>query len=189
MQCVDLDVADNDAVIKFCKSNDIGLVVIGPEAPLVAGAEYSQCDCQNINTALSESDIAACWQFNMFFLFAGLSDALDKAGIKCFGPSAEASQLEGSKAFTKEVCMSKAVPTAGYERFTEAEAAKKYIREKNELPIVVKADGLAAGKGVVVAQSLDEACDAVDSILVGNKFGDAGSSLIVEDFLDGKIHT
>ena len=114
--CVALDVADHAAVIGFCKENDIGLVVIGPEAPLVAG----------------------------------LADDLEAAGIKVFGPSRAAAQLEGSKGFTKDLCAEYGIPTAAYRRFDDASAAKAYVATQS-LPIVVKADGLAAGKGVVIA--------------------------------------
>src|SRR5918997_1581923 len=117
-----LDVADHGAVISFCRVMAIDFVVVGPEAPLVAG----------------------------------LVDDLQEAGIKAFGPSKAAAQLEGSKAFTKDLCAEFGIPTAAYRRFTEAEAAKAYIRVQGA-PIVVKADGLAAGKGVVVAATGEEA--------------------------------
>ena len=118
-ECVALDVADHAAVIRFCKENAIGLVVIGPEAPLVAG----------------------------------LADDLEAAGIKVFGPSREAARLEGSKGFTKDLCAAHGIPTAAYRRFADAASAKAYVA-RQKLPIVVKADGLAAGKGVVIAATL-----------------------------------
>src|SRR5689334_16897344 len=118
-ECVALDIADHAAAGKFCKANGIDLVLVGPEAPLVAG----------------------------------IVDDLAAAGIKAFGPSKSAARLEGSKGFTKDLCRANNIPTAAYERFTAAGPAKAYVR-KMGAPIVVKADGLAAGKGVVVAQSV-----------------------------------
>src|SRR4249920_1873119 len=122
-----LDPADHAAVIAFCRARKIGLVVVGPEAPLCAG----------------------------------IVDDLGAAGIKAFGPSKSAARLEGSKGFTKDLCRANDIPTAAYERFTAAAPAKAYVRTKGS-PIVVKADGLAAGKGVVVAQSVAEAEAAID---------------------------
>ncbi|MGD9769130.1 MAG: phosphoribosylamine--glycine ligase [Pseudolabrys sp.] len=145
-----LDVTDHAAVIAFCRANAIELVVVGPEAPLVAG----------------------------------IVDDLTAAGIKAFGPTKVAAQLEGSKGFTKDLCRANNIPTAAYERFREAGAAKDYIR-KMGAPIVVKADGLAAGKGVVVAETLDQALDAVDMIF-GGRLGAAGSEVVVEEFLEGE---
>ena len=149
-QCVALDAGDHAATIAFCKARDIGLVVIGPEAPLVGG----------------------------------LGDALGNAGIKYFGPTAAAAQLEGSKGYTKDLCREFNIPTAAYGRFDSADAAKAYLA-KQALPIVVKADGLAAGKGVIVAQTRDEAEDAIDACFSG-AFGLAGASLVIEEFLDGE---
>jgi phosphoribosylamine--glycine ligase len=146
-ECVALDVADHAAVIAFCRTNKIDLVVVGPEAPLVAG----------------------------------LVDDLAAAGLKAFGPSRAAARLEGSKGFTKDLCRANNIPTAAYERFTAAGPAKAYVR-KMGAPIVVKADGLAAGKGVVVAQSIDEAEAAIDAICSEG----AGAALVVEEFLDGE---
>ena len=148
--CIALDIADHDAVIRFCKESAIGLVVIGPEAPLVAG----------------------------------LADALDSAGIKAFGPSREAAQLEGSKGFTKDLCAAHGIPTAAYRRFADAASAKTYIASQN-FPLVVKADGLAAGKGVVIAANRDEAMSAIDACFSGT-FGAAGSEVVIEEFLDGE---
>jgi phosphoribosylamine---glycine ligase len=147
--CVALDPADAEAVTDFCHVMDIGFVVVGPEAPLVAG----------------------------------LVDALAEAGIKAFGPSRKAAQLEGSKGFTKDLCTAFSIPTAAAAQFTDPEAAKDYIRSRGA-PIVVKADGLAAGKGVVVAQTIAEAEAAVDQ-MTGGLFGAAGKTLVIEDFLDG----
>ena len=117
-------------------------------------------------------------------LVAGLVDDLKAAGIKAFGPGKAAAQLEGSKAFTKDLCAEFNIPTAAYRRFTDADAAKSYIRSYG-VPIVVKADGLAAGKGVVVATSFEEAEEAVDMML-GGGFGTAGAEVVIEAFLDGE---
>ena len=149
-ECVALDLADHAAVIAFCRDKAIDFVVVGPEAPLVAG----------------------------------IVDDLAAAGIKAFGPNAAAARLEGSKSFTKDLCRASGIPTAAYERFTDAAAAKAYVRAQGA-PIVVKADGLAAGKGVVVAMSLAEAEAAVDMIL-GGGLGDAGAELVIEEFLTGE---
>ncbi|MEP5152875.1 phosphoribosylamine--glycine ligase [Planktotalea sp.] len=117
-------------------------------------------------------------------LAAGVSDDLRAAGFLVFGPSKDAAQLEASKAFTKEICDAANAPTAGYGHFTDAESAKAYIREQGA-PIVVKADGLAAGKGVVVAMKLDEALNAVDDMF-GGAFGGAGAEVVIEEFMDGE---
>ena len=137
-------------VVLFCKKENIGLVVIGPEVPLIEG----------------------------------LADELSANQIPVFGPSAIAAQLEGSKGFTKDLCRKYHIPTAEYERFTEAAPAKAYI-QKMGAPIVVKADGLAAGKGVIVAMDEAEALSAIDEML-GGKFGDAGASVVVEEFMEGE---
>ncbi|HBC52973.1 MAG TPA: phosphoribosylamine--glycine ligase, partial [Alphaproteobacteria bacterium] len=131
-------------------AHDIEFVVVGPEAPLVAG----------------------------------LVDYLTDRGITAFGPSAAAAQLEGSKGFTKDLCARAGIPTAAYRRFTEAAPAKAFIRETGA-PIVVKADGLAAGKGVIIAETIAEAEAAVDNIL-GGQFGSAGAELVIEAFLEGE---
>ncbi|WP_299811016.1 phosphoribosylamine--glycine ligase [uncultured Roseibium sp.] len=146
----DLDVSNHEAVIAFCRAKGIDLVVVGPEAPLVAG----------------------------------LVDDLEAAGLKAFGPSRAAAQLEGSKAFTKGVCDEAGIPTAGYGRFDTCDAALAYVREKGA-PIVVKADGLAAGKGVVVAMTLQEAEGAVTACFEGS-FGEAGAEVVIEEFLQGE---
>ncbi|MGA3307629.1 MAG: phosphoribosylamine--glycine ligase [Xanthobacteraceae bacterium] len=117
-------------------------------------------------------------------LCAGIVDDLEAAGIKAFGPSRAAARLEGSKGFAKDLCRSNRIPTAAYERFRAAEPAKAYVRARGA-PLVVKADGLAAGKGVIVAQNLAEAEAAIDMML-GGGLGDAGAELIVEEFLDGE---
>ncbi|CDZ44720.1 phosphoribosylamine--glycine ligase [Neorhizobium galegae] len=149
-ELVSLDIDDHAAVAAFCLDNAIDLVVVGPEAPLVAG----------------------------------LADVLRAKGIATFGPSAAAAQLEGSKGFTKDLCARYDIPTGAYRRFTDAAEAKAYVREQGA-PIVVKADGLAAGKGVTVAMVLDEALAAIDDCFDG-AFGSAGAEVVVEAYLDGE---
>lgn len=118
-------------------------------------------------------------------LVDGVVDFFSEQGLRCFGPSQGAAQLEGSKAFTKDFLARHQIPTADYENFTEVEPALAYLREKGA-PIVVKADGLAAGKGVIVAESLEQAEDAVRDMLSGNAFGEAGCRVVIEEFLDGE---
>ena len=149
-ECVALDVTNHDAVIAFCREHKIGFVVIGPEAPLVAG----------------------------------LGDALGQAGIKYFGPTKAAAQLEGSKGFTKDLCREFNIPTAAYGRFKDAASAKAYLA-KQSIPIVVKADGLAAGKGVIIAASTAEAEAAIDACFAG-AFGAAGAEVVIEEFMVGE---
>jgi phosphoribosylamine---glycine ligase len=144
-----LDITDHAALIGFCRQNRIDFVVVGPEAPLVAG----------------------------------VVDDLTAAGIKAFGPTRAAAQLEGSKGFTKDLCREYGIPTAAYARFSEAAPAKAYARTQRT-PIVIKADGLAAGKGVVIAASLAEAESAIDQMLGGS--AQAGDSLVIEEFLEGE---
>ena len=143
-------VEDHDAVVRFCRSERIDFVVVGPEVPLVAG----------------------------------IVDNLAAAGIKAFGPSRAAAQLEGSKAFTKELCAEFGIPTAAFARFTDEAAARAYVRERGA-PIVVKADGLAAGKGVVVATTVSEAEEAV-AMMFGGSLGAAGTEVVIEEFLEGE---
>ena len=118
-------------------------------------------------------------------LVAGIVDSFGKAGKKCFGPSAQSAQLEGSKAFCKDFMARHGIPTAAYETFTEVESALAYL-EKVGAPIVIKADGLAAGKGVVVAFSKREAQNAIEDMLAGNAFGSAGHRVVIEEFLEGE---
>jgi phosphoribosylamine---glycine ligase len=118
-------------------------------------------------------------------LVAGLADLLESNGIPVFGPSKMAARLEGSKGFTKEFCVAHNIPTAAFKRFTDAAEAKSYIRSQGT-PIVIKADGLAAGKGVTVAQSYEDALAAVEAALIGNKFGEAGREIVIEECLTGK---
>ena len=149
-QCVALDITDHAAVIAFCRAKSIDFVVVGPEAPLVAG----------------------------------IVDDLEGAGIKTFGPTRLAARLEGSKGFTKDLCKANAIPTAAYERFSAAQPAKSYVRGRRA-PIVVKADGLAAGKGVTIAQDPAEAEAAIDMMFSGG-LGDAGAEVVIEEFLEGE---
>ena len=118
-------------------------------------------------------------------LVDGIVDHFSSEGLACFGPTAAAAQLEGSKAFTKDFLARHHIPTGAYETFTDAEAACAYIRAQGA-PIVVKADGLAAGKGVIVASSVDQAEEAARDMLSGNAFGDAGARVVIEEFLDGE---
>lgn len=118
-------------------------------------------------------------------LVLGVVDAFEKAGLRCFGPSKEAAQLEASKSFTKEFLARHKIPTADYDVFTEVAPAVEYIK-KHGAPIVVKADGLAAGKGVIVAMTEQQAIDAVEDMLSGNAFGDAGSRVVIEEFMTGE---
>ncbi len=118
-------------------------------------------------------------------LVAGITDAMERAGIRCFGPSAAAAQLEGSKTFTKEVADAAEIPTALWERFDDAHAAAEFVRRRGA-PIVIKADGLAAGKGVVVAQTEDEALAAIQDFMTDGTLGVAGTSVVIEECLFGE---
>lgn len=148
---VAIEATDIPALLDFAKAQQIGLTIVGPEAPLVKG----------------------------------VVDAFRAEGLAIFGPTAAAAQLEGSKAFAKDFLARHAIPTAEYQNFTEVEPALAYLREKGA-PIVIKADGLAAGKGVIVAMELEEAEAAVRDMLSGNAFGDAGARVVIEEFLDGE---
>lgn len=118
-------------------------------------------------------------------LAAGMVDAFEDAGIRAFGPNAKAAVIEASKVFSKDLMKKYNIPTAEYEVFSESEKAVEYITDKNEFPVVIKADGLALGKGVIIAKSLDEAKDAVKSIMEDKKFGASGNQVVVEEFLTG----
>ncbi|WP_288487075.1 phosphoribosylamine--glycine ligase [uncultured Novosphingobium sp.] len=148
--CVALDVTDHAAVIAFCEAQAIGLVVIGPEAPLVDG----------------------------------LADSLRGAGLSVFGPSRGAARLEGSKGFTKDLCERAGIPTAAYVRVTN-QADGLSALDGFGAPVVIKADGLAAGKGVTVAMTMPEAQEAVREIFSG-RFGEAGAEAVIEEFLEGE---
>jgi len=151
LENVQIGVEDIDKLIQFARENDIGLTIVGPEAPLVIG----------------------------------LVDAFNEAGLRCFGPTRGAAQLEGSKAFTKDFLARHKIPTGDYANFTDTEEALTYVRQQGA-PIVIKADGLAAGKGVIVAETLEQAEDAIKDMLSGNAFGEAGSRVVIEEFLDGE---
>ena len=148
---------------------------------------------ENISISTSDEIINFCKNENIEFvvvgpeapLVEGLTDELEKANIAVFGPSKAAAKLEASKEFTKYICDKYNIPTAKYESFTDAVKAKQYI-DKVGVPIVIKADGLAAGKGVILAYEKQEAIDAIDDILVNNKFGEAGSSVVIEEMLEGE---
>ena len=150
-ELVGIDWQQSDHLISFLKDNQVDLVVVGPEAPLVAG----------------------------------LADTLNKAGIPVFGPSKAAAQLEGSKVFAKDLMKKYNIPTAAYGVFHKVDEAKEFISQTGA-PIVVKADGLAAGKGVVVAMTIEEANSAVEDMLSGNRFGEAGSTVVIEEFMEGE---
>jgi phosphoribosylamine--glycine ligase len=149
-ECVVLDPEDGAAVAEFCARKAMDFVIVGPEAPLVAG----------------------------------VADSLRAKGLLAFGPSKAAAELEASKGFTHEICDACGAPAAGYARFTEAEAAKAHVRAKGA-PIVVKADGLAAGKGVVVAETEAQALGAIDEMFAG-AFGAAGAEVVIEEFMTGE---
>ena len=151
-ECVpDIAASDHGAVVAFAKEKGVGLVVVGPEAPLADG----------------------------------LVDALADAGIKAFGPSRLAAEIEGSKAFSKDLMKKYDIPTAKYGVFSDAASARAYVRAEGA-PIVVKADGLAAGKGVIVAMTEEEALAAIDEIMEDKAFGQAGSRVVIEEFMAGE---
>lgn len=149
-ELVDLNIADHAAVTAFCAGHDIGLVVVGPEGPLVDG----------------------------------LADSLRDAGIPVFGPSAAAAQIEGSKGFTKDLCTRAHIPTAAYARHDDKAAALADL-PRFGLPVVIKADGLAAGKGVIIAETAEEARAAIEDMF-GGGFGDAGAEVVIEEFMTGE---
>jgi phosphoribosylamine---glycine ligase len=149
-ELVELDIGAHSAVVSFCADHDIGLVVIGPETPLVDG----------------------------------LADSLDAALVPVFGPSKKAAQLEGSKGFTKELCSAAGIPTAAYEKYTNKADAIAGLADFTA-PYVIKADGLAAGKGVIIAETHEEALAALEDMF-GGGFGDAGAAVVIEDFMTGE---
>jgi len=151
LENVAIDVMDIDGLASFAATHDVGLTIVGPEAPLVAG----------------------------------IVDHFAGRGLRVFGPTAGAAQLEGSKAFSKDFLARHRIPTAAYANFTDVDEALAYVREQGA-PIVVKADGLAAGKGVTVAMTLEEAEAAIHDMLAGNAFGEAGSRVVIEEFLEGE---
>jgi len=149
-ELVSLDAADHASIADFCKSKDIGLVVIGPEMPLVDG----------------------------------LGDSLRAAGTPVFGPDKAAAQLEGSKGFTKELCTRANIPTAAYSRHNDKASALADLADFG-LPVVIKADGLAAGKGVIIAETAEQAAAAIEDMF-GGGFGDAGAQVVIEEFMTGE---
>jgi phosphoribosylamine--glycine ligase len=154
---IELDATDTDGIVAFAKNHQMDLTVVGPEAPLVAG----------------------------------LVDALEAAGLRVFGPTAAAAELEGSKVFCKNLLHTADIPTADYRTFRRGEDAVRYIKDKypeaNEpVPVVVKADGLAAGKGVIVCETRSDALQAIDRIAAQKEFGAAGNELIIEERLSGQ---
>ncbi|RVT92736.1 phosphoribosylamine--glycine ligase [Sphingomonas crocodyli] len=149
-ECVDLDPTHIESVLAFARDENVGLVVIGPEAPLVVG----------------------------------LADLLHANGILCFGPTKAAAQLEGSKGFTKDLCARENIPTAAYKRFANVDSAKAALPDFG-LPVVIKADGLAAGKGVVIAETSADAEAALEDMFDGG-FGAAGAEVVIEEFLTGE---
>ena len=148
---VALDPMDFSALTDFAKQKTIGLTIIGPEAPLVAG----------------------------------IVDYFTEQGLACFGPRQGAAQLEGSKAFSKDFLQRHHIPTAAYQSFTDPARAIAYLQTQS-MPVVIKADGLAAGKGVIIAQSLGEAITTVEEMLSGNSFGEAGHRVVIEEFMHGE---
>lgn len=151
VQNVDIDPLDFPALIRFAKEREVALTVVGPEAPLVAGAV----------------------------------DAFREAGLACFGPEQAAAQLEGSKSYTKSFLEKYNIPTAAYASFDDVRAAHQYL-DTQSAPIVVKADGLAAGKGVVIAESIADAKATVTDMLGGELLGDAGARVVIEEFMTGE---
>ena len=150
-ECVDISAEDIPGIVDFATSEQIGLVVVGPELPLVAG----------------------------------IADRLEEAGVKVFGPNAKAAMIEGSKGMMKDLCTKYDIPTATYARFDDCDAAKDYVRLQGA-PIVVKADGLAAGKGVILCRNKTEAHAAIDLMMTQDAFGEAGAELVIEEFMVGE---
>ncbi|MBT3017118.1 MAG: phosphoribosylamine--glycine ligase [Candidatus Thiodiazotropha sp. (ex Clathrolucina costata)] len=151
LENVEIDADSIDELIEFAKANQIGLTIVGPEAPLVNG----------------------------------IVNAFETAGLRCFGPSKDAAQLEGSKSFTKDFLARHGIPSGSYRTFIEIDAALTYINQVGA-PIVIKADGLAAGKGVIVAMDISTAESAVRDMLAGNAFGEAGHRVVIEEYLEGE---
>ncbi|MDD3181563.1 MAG: phosphoribosylamine--glycine ligase [Alphaproteobacteria bacterium] len=161
-------------------------------APGNPGIE-SVATCLPIQVLENEKIVAACREHEIDFVMIGpeiplangLADALRAADICCFGPSKAAAQLESSKGFMKDLCKKYNIPTAAYERFTDPQKAKDYVKAQGT-PIVVKADGLAAGKGVTIAQTIEEANAAIDDAMIGGAFGEAGAEIVIEEFMTGE---
>ena len=151
-ECVSgVSIEDNDAIVALAKEKNIGLAVVGPEAPLVNG----------------------------------VVDALTAAGIKAFGPTKDAAELEGSKVYAKVVMRRYKIPTARSEVFGDPSRAHVYVRQMRQ-PFAIKADGLAAGKGVILTKTADEAVEAIDLLMKEKAFGDAGNRVVIEEFMEGE---
>ena len=148
--CYNYDISNQQEILNFCENNNIDIVFIGPEIPLVEG----------------------------------LADYLNRNSFFTFGPNQKAAKLEGSKSFTKDMCKKYNIPTATYETFSNAKDALVYI-DNHSIPLVIKVDGLAAGKGVIIAETRDHAINSVNEIFSG-KFGNAGDEIVIEEFLDGE---
>ncbi len=176
---------------KVAQSKDVDVVYVAP------GNAGTAMEAKVSNVAIAADDIDALVSFahdnaiDMTIigperpLVNGVTDIFRDAGLACFGPTRLAAALEGSKSFTKDFLKRHNIPTADYQVFTDLDSARDYIRQKGA-PIVIKADGLAAGKGVIVAGTIDEAYRAVDSMLVANKYGDAGHRVVIEEYLQGE---
>ncbi len=149
---IDVPAGDFPALVEFAKENDVGLTVVGPEAPLAEG----------------------------------VVDVFQEAGLKVFGPSKAAAELEASKVFCKDLLRNADVPSADYQVFSDPDEATTYLEDREDVPVVVKADGLAAGKGVIVCSGRDEALSAVETIAREKAFGDAGDRMVIEERLDGQ---
>jgi phosphoribosylamine--glycine ligase len=163
----------------FCAPGNAGIA--GVAECLAVGAE----DIEGLLGLVQELGIDYVVVGPEAALVKGLVDRLSERGVKAFGPSAAAAELEGSKGFMKDLCQAEGIPTAAYGRFSDLEAAKDFLKQQ-QAPIVVKADGLAAGKGVVIAESLEEAQATVEDFLSGNAFGEAGHEVVIEEFLEGE---
>ena len=176
---------------KLMQSTDVEEVLV---APGNAGTQQEP-GVRNVEIAVTDTAglITLCQRENIDFtvvgpevpLVAGIVDAFAESSLACFGPTAQAAQLEGSKAFSKAFMRRHQIPTAAHETFSDAATAKTYVRAQGA-PIVIKADGLAAGKGVIVAQTEEEAASAIDDMLSGNGFGEAGHRVVIEEFLPGE---
>ena len=150
-ECVNISATDKEAMVAFAKKENIDLVMVAPDDPLVLG----------------------------------MVDAMEKEGIRAFGPRANAAIIEGSKVFSKDLMKKYNIPTAAYEVFTESEKAIEYLKAQNSYPAVIKAEGLALGKGVIIAQDENEAIDGIKEIMEDKKFGDSGNRVVIEQFLVG----
>ena len=176
---------------KCAQSNDVNDVIVAPGnagTAMEAGVRNVAVSAEDIDgiIALAKDEAVDLTIVGPEVpLVAGMVDRFNELGLPCFGPTADAAQLEGSKAFTKDFMRRHGIPTADYRHFTDADEALAYVRQQGA-PIVIKADGLAAGKGVIVAMTLEEAEAAIDSMLSDGRFGDAGARVVVEEYLEGE---